>query len=750
MKINLSQTQRIFVAIIYLFILAAIFNFIGGNFRQLISDTNFDSSILFYAGALMIIFGVYIVEPYFTKPSDAIANSVAILIALLGLTNKESLFAYNFIFYYSIAILSLSILTILLKDVRNRFLHKTSRVMYWFVENFGKSQVIFSIIYLSAAYSYFAIEGRMISFIAIIAFWTCLTFFDVVGVIIEKIAKLISYFQNKAGEELGQAIGCDNPLLYKVEIDYSKHKQQNIKYGDIVAIETSLNVGSIGMVINSKYLLNKKWLVIYLLKDEKDEILKINLKNRKLATDGKSIFTKDNCAYFIGEEDIHKEVKGKIDSNQLYKNRAQFIGYVTSGSNINTINFIILRDIEKIEHQISEGIILKTRIYNEETLYQVINGNTKEEHLENFDSHGYIIGIARKLGRYKKIDKELDSSKWMPSIYAPLFFAFTGDIKEERIKEIANSSIGRLPGTDLEIPIKDPDAIVTHNTAILGILGIGKSCLAYDLIKKIAEKNIKIICLDITNEYNSEKGLWSYINKDDISFEIMNLKIEELKKFKNDPTKLIEGNPQASGNINDYINVLDEDLKSFFDSDDKIKIYNPDWHPVSKGQAYKNTSLEDLTVAEKTRVISERVFLHAMNTGQSNEAKYLLVFEEAHSLVPEWTSVANEGDKSATNGTAKVILQGRKYGLGSLVITQRTANVSKSILNQCNTIFALRIFDDTGKNFLENYIGGDYANTLPTLEERHAIAIGKGLKLKQPVIVQLNDKDYVQLEEKEK
>lgn len=132
--------------------------------------------------------------------------------------------------------------------------------------------------------------------------------------------------------------------------------------------------------------------------------------------------------------------------------------------------------------------------------------------------------------------------------------------------------------------------------------------------------------------------------------------------------------------------------------------------------------------------------MHAMKQGESQTAKYLLVFEEAHSLVPEWNSVANEGDKSATNGTAKVILQGRKYGLGSLTVTQRTANVSKSILNQCNTIFAMRVFDDTGKGFLENYIGSDYANTLPTLDERHAIAIGKGLRLKQPVIIQLNDR----------
>ncbi len=64
--------------------------------------------------------------------------------------------------------------------------------------------------------------------------------------------------------------------------------------------------------------------------------------------------------------------------------------------------------------------------------------------------------------------------------------------------------------------------------------------------------------------------------------------------------------------------------------------------------------------------------------------------------------------------------------------------------------FALRVFDDTGKSFLENYIGRDYSDTLPTLEERHAIAIGKGIGLKQPVILQLNDMKYLQTNDGEK
>ena len=122
-------------------------------------------------------------------------------------------------------------------------------------------------------------------------------------------------------------------------------------------------------------------------------------------------------------------------------------------------------------------------------------------------------------------------------------------------------------------------------------------------------------------------------------------------------------------------------------------------------------------------------------------ARCCVVFEEAHSLIPEWSAVASDGDRNATNGTARAILQGRKFGLGCLVITQRTASVTKSILNQCNTIFALRVFDATGMEFLGNYIGNDYASKLSTLSDRRAILFGRASSCNEPIMVQLNDRD---------
>jgi len=149
--------------------------------------------------------------------------------------------------------------------------------------------------------------------------------------------------------------------------------------------------------------------------------------------------------------------------------------------------------------------------------------------------------------------------------------------------------------------------------------------------------------------------------------------------------------------------------------------------------------MASLTPTEITQIISEATLQIAQKFGMTDKARVCLVYEEAHSLIPEWNSVAAEGDKAATNGTARAILQGRKYGLGCLLITQRTANVTKTILNQCNTVFAMRTFDDTGKEFLSNYLGSEYASKLPSLKERQAVFFGRASSCENPVIIRLND-----------
>lgn len=749
MKLNLTQRERVLVALLYLVILVAVYNFIGGSFDVIFGDKTNDNIIWFFSGALMIIMGTYIVEPYFTKPSDAIANSIAVLVSLLSITNKEIFFGYREILLYTIAILITSIFSITFKDSLRSWLQKTSKFAYWIVETLGSSKWMFSIIYLSASYSYFSQQEGVVQFVTVIALWVILIFFDIVGWTVKKGSELMKFIDNKSEKELGIAIGCENPFLYKVEMDLTKNNT-NINYGALVAIETSVNIGSVGMVIDKKYLLNKRWLSIYLFQNSNGDPVMIDLHSKKLIGEPKSIFAKTSCVFEIELESLETLDQDAIQQNPLFRKRKDFVGYVSNGSNINTINFSVIKDSDE-EKRISEGAVLTTTIYGSETLYQVINGSTKEEHLENFDSHGYVVGVARKLGRYDHAAKTLDISKWVPAVYSPLFFSSNKSSSEsEQRRSMAQNSIGHLPGTDLEIPIKDIDSIVTHNTAILGILGIGKSYLTFELIKQVSEKShAKVVCIDITGEYFDELTAYACTP---VRLSDDTMRAELAANY-----TVINKDVHKGGNHAHFRSGMTSLVSEFFDGDEKILVINPEEYDVSKqtnevkakkigpGPAdwQDQAPMNDLTIVEITRIISEVVLEYAKNKGKSETAKYLLVFEEAHSLVPEWNSVANEGDKSATNGTAKVILQGRKYGLGSIVVTQRTANVSKSILNQCNTIFALRVFDDTGKSFLSNYIGEDYADTLATLEERHAIAIGKGLRLKQPVIIRLNDREDV-------
>lgn len=354
---------------------------------------------------------------------------------------------------------------------------------------------------------------------------------------------------------------------------------------------------------------------------------------------------------------------------------------------------------------------------------------------------------GKKIGHYDVEHHEIKHVNWTPKVYEPVYLCKVK--RNVDLQEIATTSIGRLPGSDMSIPIKNINALVTHNTAVLGILGVGKSCLTFELIKKVVAAGIKVICLDITNQYASNNGLYRYIPETKIVSDLLQCKIDELET---QSRRTGTSDSKSSwGNVEKFKKLMESEVSGFIDANNKsVMVLNPEKYIVRRAATdFKITELKDVSLVEKVQIISEIVLKKCMDLGQIDKARCCVVYEEAHSLTPEFNSVVVKDDNSHANGTAKVILQGRKYGLGCIIVTQRTANVTKSILNQCNTIFALRVFDDTGKSFLENYIGKDYSDTLPTLEERHAIAIGKGIGLKQPVILQLNDMKYLQTYEGE-
>jgi uncharacterized protein len=253
-----------------------------------------------------------------------------------------------------------------------------------------------------------------------------------------------------------------------------------------------------------------------------------------------------------------------------------------------------------------------------------------------------------------------------------------------------------------------------------------------------------VICLDLTNQYIKELSPYYDSENEEIS-------IKKLNEVGAAGRSKVEQNVEEGGSVKSFSDAMRSILKEFLSAKTgwKLKIFNPAqfevWRQDSKPYN-KTASMASLTAAEITQIISEATLDVMIDQGMTDQARVCLVYEEAHSLIPEWNSSVAEGDRSAANGTARAILQGRKYGLGCLLITQRTANVTKTILNQCNTVFAMRTFDETGKEFLANYLGRDYANVLPSLEERHAVFFGRASACETPVLIRLNDRaDFIRV-----
>lgn len=413
---------------------------------------------------------------------------------------------------------------------------------------------------------------------------------------------------------------------------------------------------------------------------------------------------------------------------ELAKKLKTLTGIVSTESSIEKLFFEVLK-----EDDLEAGCLIQVKVKNHSVLYQLLNGFTKEEIIYQKTTYGFARAQAQQIGVWDKTEEKFRPAKWIPQINAPVFLVVTDEYKT-KIEDI-----GHFPFSNFSVSIKNINELVTHNTAILGILGVGKSMLSIELVERMITAGIKVVCLDLTDQYADELSDFYDINNESKI-------LASLQSIGKDGKSNVQQNVEEGGSINEFAKAVKSGLREFLKAEQPqmLKIYNPSsfevWRQDSKHYDWK-ASMASLTPTEITQLFSDAILSICQEMGMTKNARVCIVYEEAHSLVPEWNSVAAEGDKTATSGTARAILQGRKFGLGCLLVTQRTANVTKTILNQCNTIFAMRTFDDTGKTFLSNYLGSTYSDLLPNLREREAILFGRASSCENPVLIRLNDQE---------
>lgn len=114
------------------------------------------------------------------------------------------------------------------------------------------------------------------------------------------------------------------------------------------------------------------------------------------------------------------------------------------------------------------------------------------------------------------------------------------------------------------------------------------------------------------------------------------------------------------------------------------------------------------------------------NDGIGRPSPVLIVLEEAHRYLGDTAAPI------ARNAANRIAREGRKYGVGLMLVTQRPSDLPDTALAQCGTIIALRLSNsaDQGRirTALPDSVAG-LAETLPSLRTGEAIISGEALVL---------------------
>lgn len=112
-----------------------------------------------------------------------------------------------------------------------------------------------------------------------------------------------------------------------------------------------------------------------------------------------------------------------------------------------------------------------------------------------------------------------------------------------------------------------------------------------------------------------------------------------------------------------------------------------------------------------------------------------LLIEEAHAFLPEWNFNANRNESEWVSQSCRFILQARKFGLGFVMVSQRTAVISKSALSQCESYVIFRTLDGTSLDYIESIVGPDMRRAVSSLKRYQAVCVGPAFSTTSAVIV---------------
>ncbi|HDD45999.1 MAG TPA: ATP-binding protein [Candidatus Aenigmarchaeota archaeon] len=423
------------------------------------------------------------------------------------------------------------------------------------------------------------------------------------------------------------------------------------------------------------------------------------------------------------------------------------IGRITGSVTTNEFSFIAEARVRKSQYVAVKDFEGRWVLAS---IYSVIN------YVNKSIAKAQIIGYRDERGFLKTPNVPFEPD-------TPVFTATSEFIKSTLGLKDEGLYIGMLSGYRIKVklPIKH---LITKHVAILAKTGSGKSYAAGVLLEELMENNVPIVVIDPHGEYismireNKKKEELRMMETFDIKPKSYKKQIEIFSLLKYKPLKLngmltaneiinmlptkisaaqkgliysaiknLEGKEYTVRDVIDEINSMESQSKwslipllEILDSSGLFSLKPTQPKELVKSGKMSIINLKDVQ-PEIQQIVVMKLAEELFAARKRNEIpEFFFVIEEAHNYCPE----RGFGEVPSSKIMRSIASEGRKFGIGLCIISQRPAKVDKNVLSQCNTQIILKV---TNPNDLKAIMESVEGITTTSKNEIKDLAIGTAL-----------------------
>ena len=136
-------------------------------------------------------------------------------------------------------------------------------------------------------------------------------------------------------------------------------------------------------------------------------------------------------------------------------------------------------------------------------------------------------------------------------------------------------------------------------------------------------------------------------------------------------------------------------------------------------------------------LVARIIFTVQQWTTKGNQHPICLLCDEAHLYIPERTS-QDAASELSLKSFERIAKEGRKYGVSLVVISQRPAEVNRTVLSQCNNFISLRLSNAEDQTVIKRLLPDNLAGlteVLPILDIGEALVVGDASLLPTRILI---------------